>query len=101
MREASAPAQISGRHQPLGLEAERLRRLFWASWITSVISSDHYTPGSAADTLVLTLALPVSEDAFLSGLNEPLTIISDAHEPSRDHQKPRIMAELLKILHLW
>ncbi len=86
------------------IEAETLRRLFWASWITNVINSDHYTPGSAADTLVLTLPLPASEHAFLWGTEEePLATISQSSGKSQltGIGEPSIMAEIMKILMIW
>ncbi|QKX63129.1 uncharacterized protein TRUGW13939_10297 [Talaromyces rugulosus] len=92
-----------GIFQPNGIEAEKMRRLFWASWITNVINSDHYTPGSAADTLVLTLPLPVSENAFLWSTEEPLATISQSSSKSQPtrNREPSIMAEIMKILMIW
>ena len=98
--------QCSGFVSHAWLEAEKLRRLFWASWITNVINSDHYISGSAADTMVLAMPLPVSEDAYRLGTEEPLVSLSQSfakyqNMPSGDLGEPSIMSELIKILLLW
>ncbi|KAL2214502.1 hypothetical protein CC79DRAFT_1328403 [Sarocladium strictum] len=97
---ASSPAQSCAH------DVECLRRLFWASWTTNIINSDHYVPGSAADTLVWTLPLPISDSAFLQQKEEPLATISVAFattQPSsrRPAREPSIMAEIMKCLIIW
>jgi hypothetical protein len=89
-----------------GHNGECLRRLFWASWTTNVINSDHYIPGSAADTLVLTLPLPISEIAFLDQKEEPFATISQSStkaQPASDRlsQEPSVFAEVMKCLMIW
>lgn len=87
-------------------DVECLRRLFWASWTTNIINSDHYVPGSAADTLVWSLPLPISDSAFLQQKEEPLTTISTAFATTqsssrRPAREPSIMAEIMKCLIIW
>ncbi|KAJ9608820.1 hypothetical protein H2200_006591 [Cladophialophora chaetospira] len=88
------------------LEAERVRRCFWAVWFTQCINSDHSVVGTTYNDRVLNLSLPISETSFTDGVQQPLVNLSSVlqqHSNVADSRPgaPSIMAELMTLIFYW
>ena len=92
---------------PSWLEDEIRRRLFWATWITNCINSDHYAIGTSVNNRIVNLPLPMDDLAFCrSSIPTPLSPIRGppkaSERPSSDESRsPSIMAEIVKLMMLW
>jgi hypothetical protein len=89
------------------LEQELKRRIFWATWLTNCINSEHYTVGTSVNDGILNLPLPADDLSFRNGVEVPPVTTRDAlkqqksqtHNPSRS--PPSIMAELVQLMMIW
>lgn len=89
------------------LFAENVRRCFWASWIGNTVNADHYIVGASADSRVLNMPLPISEQAFNKCLVEPshsLTEFTNVVKaiPQEQSQPCRnVRSELIYLVWIW
>ena len=89
------------------LEAEAVRRCFWAVWFTQCINSDHSVVGTTYNDRVMNLPLPMGETSFASSVQQPLldlsTTTTSQYLPDADRQAsaPSIMAELMTLIFYW
>jgi hypothetical protein len=109
--EKTSPAHLecaSESSGPSSLVDEIRRRLFWATWITNCINSDHYLIGTSVNNRIVNLPLPMDDLTFRrSGIQTPLSPIRGppkaSEPPSNDASRspPSIMAEIVKLMMLW
>jgi hypothetical protein len=89
------------------IESELRRRIFWATWLTNCINSEHYTVGTSVNDKILSLPLPVDDLSFHNGTQVPSMNTRKALElqKSQSHDAPEsppsIMAELVKLMMIW
>ncbi|KAG9240843.1 hypothetical protein BJ878DRAFT_523870 [Calycina marina] len=91
------------------LNDEIRRRVFWATWLTHCINSEHYTIGTSVNNRIMDLPLPINNYSFQQGIKEPLTtakmeldeIASRTVSHNRPGPLPSVMAELVKLMMIW
>ncbi|OQV04572.1 Fungal specific transcription factor domain-containing protein [Cladophialophora immunda] len=91
---------------PTWLEAEAVRRCFWAVWFTQCINSDHSVVGTTYNDRVMNLSLPIAESSFNEGVQQPLENLSSilqqhATFATQKDAAPSIMAELMTLIFYW
>ncbi|KIY01449.1 uncharacterized protein Z520_03001 [Fonsecaea multimorphosa CBS 102226] len=91
---------------PSWLEAEAVRRCFWAVWFTQCINSDHSVVGTTYNDRVMNLSLPIAENSFHEAVQQPLKNLSSVLQQhstfaSQTHAAPSIMAELMTLIFYW
>ena len=89
------------------LYAEIIRRCFWAAWIGNTLNADHYIVGASADSRMMNMPLPISEEAFEQGLLEPSRSLADVTSRSEVTNQPHsqlpynILSELVALVWIW
>lgn len=89
------------------VDQELRRRIFWATWLTNCINSEHYTVGTSVNDDILNLPLPADDLSFRDGVEVPPVTTRDALEqqksqsPKASRSPPSIMAELVKLMMIW
>ena len=89
------------------VEQELRRRIFWATWLTNCINSEHYTVGTSVNDDILNFPLPADDLSFRNSVEVPPVTTRDALEQQktqvsdRSRAPPSIMAELVKLMMIW
>lgn len=91
---------------PPWLKAEKCHRIYWASWITNLVNSDHYIVGTSSNPPPMTVPLPMSEEGYQFGVEEPLTNLDERLSLEALGGDPRssgasVSAELVSAVFFW
>lgn len=105
---SSAEMLHASESTPEWIEAELLRRCFWAVWFTQCINSDHGLQGPSYVDRVMRLPLPIGETSYVQNVQEPLRTmetvmetLSHRHLNQDSPSSPSIMAELMFLMMNW
>jgi hypothetical protein len=107
-----AEPTASGRESPAStldahwIDAEAVRRCFWAVWFTQCINADHSVVGTTYHDRVMNLPLPIGEQSFKNSVPQPLVNLSTVlqrHliEVADNGSEPSVMAELMTLIFYW
>ena len=87
------------------VEVESRRRLFWATWLTNCINSEHYTVGTSVNDRILNLPLPEDESVFKNPQSPPpqanTLLLRDDSSAVQRRGTTSVMAELVQLMRIW
>ncbi|OAA66929.1 Transcription factor [Niveomyces insectorum RCEF 264] len=89
------------------VEAETRRRLFWATWLTNCINSEHYTVGTSVNDLILSLPLPMDDMDFQKKIRRhgqdsgSICLGGSSSSSTQPCVTTSIMAELVRLMRIW